>query len=246
MEKMVALRSLFRSLSSRSCRFSAINNHQLRTSLICRHDYFTVRTLFSLSPSHIFSSPDRLPLECRSPLSTGLGSVRFYSEDATRMPDIKDPMLKEAFKGLMAESWDELPPAVIYDVEQALSQNTDDKVGKDVVENVFRAAEAVEEFSGILVTLKMEMDDSIGMSGEDSKPEPDYIVNALRTVFDRYTTYLSSFGPDEGYLRKKVETELGSKMIHLKMRCSGLGSEWGKVTVLGTSGLAGSYVEQRS
>jgi hypothetical protein len=42
-------------------------------------------------------------------------------------------------------------------------------------------------------------------------------------------TYLESFGPEENYLRKKVETELGTKMIHLKMRCSGIGSEWGKV-----------------
>jgi Domain of unknown function (DUF4370) len=42
-------------------------------------------------------------------------------------------------------------------------------------------------------------------------------------------TYLNSFGPEETYLRKKVETELGTKMIHLKMRCTGIGSEWGKV-----------------
>ena len=54
-------------------------------------------------------------------------------------------------------------------------------------------------------------------------------ADALKTVFQRYTTYLDAFGPDETYLRKKVETELGSKMIYLKMRCSGLGSEWGKV-----------------
>lgn len=66
------------------------------------------------------------------------------------------------------------------------------------------------------------------------KPIPDYINNALRTVFDRYTTYLNSFGPEETYLRKKVETELGSKMIHLKMRCSGLDSEWGKVLLIFT------------
>jgi len=31
---------------------------------------------------------------------------------------------------------------------------------------VFRAAEAVEEFGGILTSIKMEIDDSIGMSGE--------------------------------------------------------------------------------
>lgn len=58
---------------------------------------------------------------------------------------------------------------------------------------------------------------------------PDELVNALRTVFQRYVAYLDAFGPEEGYLKKKVETELGTKMIHLKMRCSGLGSEWGKV-----------------
>ncbi|KAL2583539.1 hypothetical protein AAZV13_14G076500 [Glycine max] len=143
-------------------------------------------------------------------------------------------------------SWSELPDSVVSDVKNVLSKNTDDKAGKEAVENVFRAAEAIEEFGGILVSLKLEFDDSIGLSGEDVKPLPDHIKNALCTTFDRYSTYLNSFGPDENYLRKKVETELGAKMIHLKMRCSGLGAEWGKVTVLGTSGLAGSYVEQRA
>ncbi|KAL2554908.1 Signal recognition particle 54 kDa protein 3 [Forsythia ovata] len=50
------------------------------------------------------------------------------------------------------------------------------------------------------MSLKMEMDDAIGMSGEI-------------------------------YLKKKVENELGTKMIYLKMRCSDLGSEWGKGTI---------------
>ena len=31
---------------------------------------------------------------------------------------------------------------------------------------MFRAAEAIEEFGGILVSLKLEFDDSIGLSGE--------------------------------------------------------------------------------
>lgn len=61
---------------------------------------------------------------------------------------------------------------------------------------------------------------------------PEDITNALKTVFQRYSAYLDAFGPDEGFLRKKVENELGSKMIYLKMRCSGLGSEWGKVPKL--------------
>lgn len=60
-------------------------------------------------------------------------------------------------------------------------------------------------------------------------PLPDYLEDAMKTAYNRYVTYLDSFGPDEAYLRKKVENELGTKMIHLKMRCSGIGSEWGKV-----------------
>jgi len=162
------------------------------------------------------------------------------------MPGIKDPDLYNVFKDLMAESWSDLPDSLVQDVKSALSKSTDDKTGKEVVENLIRAAQAVEEFGGILTTLKMEIDDTVGMSGEDVKPLPDRMANALRVIFARYTTYLNSFGPEESYLQKKVETELGTKMIHLKMRCSGLGAEWGKVTVLGTSGLAGSYVDQRA
>lgn len=63
-------------------------------------------------------------------------------------------------------------------------------------------------------------------------PLPGYIEDAVKAAYNRYMTYLESFGPEENYLRKKVETELGTKMIHLKMRCSGIGSEWGKVCLL--------------
>ncbi|XP_010530368.1 PREDICTED: succinate dehydrogenase subunit 5, mitochondrial isoform X2 [Tarenaya hassleriana] len=175
-----------------------------------------------------------------------IGKVRCFSEDVAHMPEIKDSDVQNAFKDLMAAGWAELPAAVAHEAKSALSKNTDDEAGQEALKNVFRAAEAVEEFGGILTSLKMAIDDSIGLSGEDVKPLPDDIAKALRTVYQRYTVYLDSFGPDEIYLKKKVEMELGTKMIHLKMRCSGLGSEWGKVTVLGTSGLSGSYVEQRA
>ncbi|KAE9586191.1 hypothetical protein Lal_00009872 [Lupinus albus] len=234
---MVALRSLFRSLSTSSFRFTVQS-----TSITNPRTFFT----FSSSSSQFSASPNRFSSECRSPLSIGLGSMRSYSEDVAHKPDIKDLQLLNAFKDLIAESWDELPESVVYDVKEALSKNTEDQAGKEVVTNVFRAAEAVEEFSGIITSLRLAIDDSVGMSGEDVKPLPDHMKNAIRTIFDRYGAYLNSFGPDETYLRKKVETELGTKLIHLKMRCSGLGAEWGKVTVLGTSGLAGSYVEQRA
>lgn len=61
------------------------------------------------------------------------------------------------------------------------------------------------------------------------KPLPYEFVKALKTAFERYTAYLEAFGPDETFLLKKVENELGTRMIHLKMRCGGLGPEWGKV-----------------
>ena len=61
------------------------------------------------------------------------------------------------------------------------------------------------------------------------KPLPNDFTDALRIAYQRYVDYLDSFEPEEVYLKKKVEMELGTKMIHLKTRCSGLGSEWGKV-----------------
>lgn len=61
------------------------------------------------------------------------------------------------------------------------------------------------------------------------KPLPEEHAKAMQILFDRYAAYLASFGPEENYLKKKVETELGTKMIYLKMRCSGLDADWGKV-----------------
>lgn len=241
MEKMVVVRSICRAAATaasiRSSRFTAQNQH---------HYMVASQSFFSLSQPSSAAPPKSLPSECRYPLAMGIGSIRHFSEDITHMPVIKDPEVLNIFKDLMAASWDELPHAVVQDAKKTVSKNTDDKVGQEALANVFRAAEASEEFSGILTSLKMEIDDSIGLSGENVKPLPDEINNALCIVHQRYTTYLDAFGPDETYLRKKVEMELGTKMIHLKMRCSGLGSEWGKVSVLGTSGLSGSYVEQRA
>ncbi|KAA8528552.1 hypothetical protein F0562_035907 [Nyssa sinensis] len=241
MEKMVMMRSLYRSIYCRSLGFSVAT-----AATIIKHHLRHGLRYFDLSPPSLPTSPKRLPSDCQPPFAMGVVSTRCFSEDVTHLPDIKDPEIHIVFKDLMAASWDELPDTVIHDAKKALSKNTDDKSGQEALTNVFHAAEAVEEFGGILVSLRMEIDDSIGLSGENVKPLSDEFVNALNTVYQRYTTYLDAFGPHEGYLRKKVETELGTKMIHVNMRCSGLGSEWGKVTVLGTSGLSGSYVEQRA
>ncbi|KAF3787050.1 hypothetical protein EJ110_NYTH23338 [Nymphaea thermarum] len=61
----------------------------------------------------------------------------------------------------------------------------------------------------------MELDDISGVS--------DDLRDALSAAYKRYVTYLDAFGTDEAYLKKKVEMELGTKMIHLKMRCSNHG-----------------------
>ncbi|CAN4095392.1 unnamed protein product [Withania somnifera] len=232
MQKVILIKSLYRSICRRSSAFSAAAtaafNHQSHRHL------------------HFPASPTTPFRELRHPLTTAIGSTRSFCEDVAHMPNIKDPEVERAFKDLMATSWDELPNAVVGDAENALTKSTDDKAGQDALINVFRAAEAVEEFTGILTSLKMEIDDAIGVSGENVKPMSKEFSDAFQTIFQRYNTYLNAFGSEEGYLKKKVEMELGTKMIHLKMRCSGLDSEWGKVTVLGTSGLAGSYVEQRA
>ncbi|KAG8654733.1 hypothetical protein MANES_05G171801v8 [Manihot esculenta] len=208
MEKMMLLRSIIGAACFRSPRFAAIFHHQLRHHLASRF-------IFTLSSPSFAAPSNRIPSDFRSSLAMAIGRVRYFSEDVTHIPVIQDPEIRNVFKDLMVASWYEL-----YDnVKKALSKNTYDKAGQEVLKNVFRAAEAVEEFGGTLISMKMELDDSIGLND---------FANALRTVYQRYSAYLDAFGPDEGYLRKKAETELGSKMIYLKMRCSGLGSEWGK------------------
>ncbi|KAL0558011.1 hypothetical protein IC582_006574 [Cucumis melo] len=241
MEKTVILRSLLRSVRARSYGIAGVTHRNLLQS-----NHQVARSVFYLSShrSSFSDSPQRVSYDCSYP--SGVGHARYFSADVVSMPAIQDPKLNIVFKDLMAASWDKLPEPVIYEAKTALSGSTDDKAGKEIVENVFRAAVAAEEFGDILINLKMEIDDSIGLSGENVKPLSDELKKALHTVHDRYIAYLDSFGPEENYLRKKVETELGTKMIYLKMRCSGLGSEWGKVSVLGTSGLSGSYVEQRA
>ncbi|KAK6939578.1 Succinate dehydrogenase subunit 5, mitochondrial [Dillenia turbinata] len=244
-KKVTLLRSVCRSTFLN--RFNGVSSSIKNQQTFRR---FASRTFFRpLNPSSSSSSLQeihRFRSDYGNPFAMGIGSVRSFSEDITHFPTITDPDIKNAFKDLMAASWDELPDALIHDAKKAVSKNTDDKAGQEALANVFRAAEAAEEFIGMLTSLRMEIDDSIGLSGENVKPMPDEFTNALQTAFSRYTAYLDAFGPDEVYLRKKVEQEIGTRMIHLKMRCGGLSADWGKVTVLGTSGLSGSYVEQRA
>lgn len=97
----------------------------------------------------------------------GIGSTRCLTDGGlTHLPDIKDGDIKVAFKELMAVNWAELPDSVVNKANRALSKNTEDKASQEALANLLRAAEAVDEFTGFLVTLKMEIDDSVGLSGE--------------------------------------------------------------------------------
>ncbi|EPS72520.1 hypothetical protein M569_02239 [Genlisea aurea] len=237
MEKLMPMRSFFRSIFRRSEAFY-LTQAAGATGIHRRIRQF-----------HF--APISAPVSSRSQdishtSAMRLGGTRSYSEDVVNTPTVKDLDIERAFKDLMASSWDKIPPSVVANVKVALTKDTEEKEAQESLQNVYRAAAAVEEFSGIIMSLKMNLDDEIGASGENSKPLPEVYVKALQTIFNRHAAYLASFEPEESYLRKKVEMELGTAMIYLKMRCGGLDADWGKVSVLGTSGLAGSYVEQRA
>lgn len=106
------------------------------------------------------------PVDFRHSYAQHLGGIRSFSDDISNLPAIEDSQIKHAFKDLMATSWDNIPSAVVHDTKKALSKSTEDKAAQDALKNVFRAAEAVEEFTGIVMSLKMELDDAIGLSGE--------------------------------------------------------------------------------
>lgn len=188
-------------------------------------------------------------IKCRFPVSLKIpiwAPTREFSSDISLFPPVTDPDVKRALKDVLAANWDELDESLRSTVMDALSKETDDKSGKEALANAWRAAEAVEQFSGVLESLRMEIDEISGSTGENVRPLPDELQGALQAAYKRYSNYLDAFGPEETYLRKKVENELGTSMIQIKMRCAGLDAEWGKVTLVGTSGISGSYIEQRS
>ncbi|XP_008800366.1 succinate dehydrogenase subunit 5, mitochondrial-like isoform X2 [Phoenix dactylifera] len=235
--------TILRSISSAAGRrlrlLSTANFSSLSAAAVAASRSTTTTAIFRPSSTTVNRISD-----CSLPLT--LNFSRAFCSNVSQLPAISDADIETAFKDLMALNWDEIPDSVVNETKKALSKATDDKAGQEALANVFRAAEASVEFGGVLVSLRMALDDLNGVTGENVRRLPDYIEDAIRAAYKRYMAYLDSFGPGEAYVRKKVETELGTKMIHLKMRCSGIGAEWGKVTLLGTSGLSGSYVELRS
>lgn len=178
--------------------------------------------------------------------SFNTGQLREMSTSIARLPEIADPDVLHALRSLMAENWLEISEEATDAVDAALSKKTDDTAGQEQLINAWRAAEAVEKFSGTLVTIRMALDDLTGVTGEKVRPLPPLLREALSSALSRFNTYLATFKEDEFYLKKKVEFELGTLLVHIRQRCAGLGPEWGNISLIGTSGLSGSFVELRA
>ncbi|KAI5082563.1 hypothetical protein GOP47_0002306 [Adiantum capillus-veneris] len=204
----------------------------------------------------LFSPPSRPPQALISPNFSycrpddfgrfSIGQFQAMSTSIANLPDIADTDVLRALKSLIAEKWTDIPEETEDAVEAALTKKTDDTAGIEQLKNAWRAAEAVEKFSGTLVSIRMALDDLTGASGEKVRPLPPPLLDALNAVFSRYKNYLAAFNEDEFYLKKKVEVELGTLLVHIGQRCSGLSPEWGNISLLGTTGLSGSFIEHRA
>ena len=86
------------------------------------------------------------------------------------MPEIEDLEILNAFKDLLANNWDELPEDVLHDVKNALSKSAEDEAEKEVLANVLRAAEAVEEQTEFDVIIK------------DAGPKKIEVIKAIRQL----------------------------------------------------------------
>lgn len=93
--------------------------------------------------------------------------VRYMSTDLSALPDMKDGGILKSLHALLGSSWTKVEPAVREAVEASLKSSSDDVVGKDVLTDAWRAAEAVEKFGGnMLQELLLEITDLSGGTGE--------------------------------------------------------------------------------
>jgi hypothetical protein len=76
-----------------------------------------------------------------------------FSSIEIHLPAISDPEIESTYKDLLAASLNELPGSLVQEAKKTVSKATDDNAGQEALENAFRAAEACEEFSGVLITL---------------------------------------------------------------------------------------------
>lgn len=64
----------------------------------------------------------------------------------------------------------------------------------------------------------------------------------MEAAYKKYIAYLDSFEEDEGYIKKKVEHELGGLFLQIKQRLSGMDPKWSKVSI-SFSTLTSEFIE---
>ncbi|CAI7871278.1 unnamed protein product [Closterium sp. NIES-54] len=169
------------------------------------------------------------------------------TEDLVKLPRVSDPSALSTLKEALATGWVPCDSSVIAKIDKTI-KSTDDAVAREALSALKAAAEAVEVFGEKLELLRLELDELSGgkFGGEAVGKIPEDIKAALASALRRYSAYLEAFGAEEGWLQRKVKEELGGVLITVKQRCSGLEEEWNQISLLGTSGLSGSYIEQRA
>ncbi|GBG59466.1 hypothetical protein CBR_g38490 [Chara braunii] len=168
-----------------------------------------------------------------------------FTGSVTPPQDIS-PEFRAALNALLGDDWVHISDETREMVEKTLRINSSDVAGKEHLQNAWRAARAVEIFCEKLGALRGALDEVAGASGDKVKNLPEDLENALEVATEKFHKYVSSFSDDELWLKKAVELAIGGMFVQIKQRCSNLGPEWGKVSLLATSGLSGSYIERRA
>ncbi|GJP43783.1 hypothetical protein CLOM_g3199 [Closterium sp. NIES-68] len=166
--------------------------------------------------------------------------------DLVKLPRVSDPNALNTLKEALATGWIPCDSSLISKIDKTIA-STEDAVAKEALTSLKAAAEAVEVFGEKLELLRLDLDELSGgkFGGEAVGKIPEDMKAALTSALKRYSAYLGAFKEEEGWLQRKVKEELGGALITVKQRCSGLEEEWNQISLLGTSGLSGSYIEQR-
>lgn len=224
-----------------TCTAASPADSQVSNGIAPIHTVSSQRTI--RGPSFLWSEPGRLPAAVQHfQASNTVGIAIRHFSDSSNVPVLSDRQAKEALNTLLATNWSKIGKDVADAVEAVTAKGGPDS---SILATVWSSAQACEKFSDTLIGLRMELDQLSGDSGESVRRLPDALTRALESAYTKYIVYLESIGEDEDFLKKKVENDLGSILVQIKQRCNGLDPKWGKITLLGTSGLSGSYIELR-
>eukprot|EP00270_Netrium_digitus_P020321 TRINITY_DN832_c0_g1_i3.p1 TRINITY_DN832_c0_g1~~TRINITY_DN832_c0_g1_i3.p1 ORF type:complete len:255 (-),score=41.42 TRINITY_DN832_c0_g1_i3:247-978(-) len=174
-----------------------------------------------------------------------LRHTRSFSSDFFQLPALEDADQAKAFRALIAGNWLHIDGGVRKQVENTLKNIGSGEAA--ALQAAWASAVAVEAFAEKLENLRSNLTGLSGpkfTGGDRVNALPSDLEKALVSAFRRYSTYLESFGADEEWLKKKVQEELGGSLLTIKQRVAGLEPSWNQISLLGTSGLGGSYLEQ--